>query len=357
MMTDERGIRIQQLHATHIPPETIQNTFEELAKAHERGDTLGEESLLMWTVDCGSDCGVSTSKAAEVYDQALNLARNAGDKVAEVQILTAIGNSYGKRGDTQRAVAYLEEALEFVQKLTIADFQRANRKNPANAPVRSMLDALAPSLKTNLEAGIIEGLGDIDASQERYASALAKYEEAISTLQLGDPSKILVGFFEAGIYLRMARVYRSMGNLSKAIELYDSAKSAMPGHMEPSGETPFERAEVYWQFGYREKAIANLQELLAEGLRWMPQPFWWMGYNLRCRLALYQLEVGRNLEARTNFEAAINGARHDIAIASHGKEAQEISSQVQSCFDGYMRLRLTEPTPRMMRRYKHSPLI
>lgn len=366
-LADERRVHAESMaRAPKIPPGEIYQHVSELAKARDRGDRVGEAELMIWLANCGRDCGAEFSGNPDpAYQQALSLVRSTGNRVAEAKTLVRLGALSKLRGQDEKSLLYYRHALALVRTLQIVDFQNSVRASGPSAQFERQLAAME---KPALEIETLTACAAIEAGRKQYVQALAQYEEALSKnphdlmilFEVGEMYKAMGNFPKAVEFLEralpadsrdgflplivseLAEIYKAMGDLPKAVEIYDRVIGADKTDFESTSYLP-RRAAALWQLGYKDKAINDLQEY-----RRYVHPLVWdvVGPGIQCRLGFYLMGVGRDAEAKTDFEDAIKTVSHDVLVATDPQEAQEINSHMRACYDGYIRLRLKNPQAR-----------
>jgi tetratricopeptide (TPR) repeat protein len=190
------------------PRERAIKYFERSAQIfHQIGDLRAEGSS-RYNLGLAFHKIGDTEKALQAYEAALVLRRSTQDSLGEGQTLNAIGGVYSIRGDQDSALAEFQQAFSIFEKLGDR-YRQAVTKNNRGLAYHNWGDlqkareyyyeALAavesfshPNEEghcqnvsgqkariCNLEASIVDNLGEIDNSLERPDEALKKFERSV----------------------------------------------------------------------------------------------------------------------------------------------------------------------------------
>ena len=144
-------------------------------------------------------------RAESFVRESYELAQSAGETVAAVQALVALGLIAHAEGAYDRATAPLEEAL---------------------AQVQSMDD---PRLAATLASGALANLGDAALTQNRLAAATIYYEEALAKQQATGYTR-----GEAQSWLDLSEVARKQGDLTRSFaRLPEGAAAGLAAQRNP----------------------------------------------------------------------------------------------------------------------------
>ena len=174
--------------------------FEQaLAIARETGDREGEAIDLSNLGNCYADLG-QIPRAIELYEQALAIARETGDREGEATCLGNLANSYSDLGQIPRAIDLYEQALAIAREIG----DRAG------------------------EASHLGNLGNRYAELGQTARAIELYEQALAIAR-----QIGYRFAEAMDLANLGEVYGDLGSWDQgvgysreAIDIADAIGSA-----------------------------------------------------------------------------------------------------------------------------------
>ena len=153
-----------------IPNTAVGNAFSSLAQTYQE---LGE-----------------TNRAIVFYEQALDTAREIGNRKAESATLGKLGNLYVSQGEVSQAIKSYEQALAIAQE--IGD-RRA-------------------------ESATLGNLGNIYASEGEMNRAILSYQQALAIAQeIGDRRT------ESATLGNLGNIYASQGDVARAVESYEQA--------------------------------------------------------------------------------------------------------------------------------------
>ncbi len=195
----------------------------------DTGDRLGEAS----TLKALGDAARMQSRypdAIALYDQALAISREIGDGLDEANTLRSLGDAALMQGRYPDAIALYDQALAISREI-------GDRLGEANAlwslgdaalmqgryPDATALYDQALPLYTDIghplgEANTLRSLGDAADKQSRYPDAIALYDQALPIYRdIGDRRG------EANILQSLGQVARMQRRYPDAIALYDQA--------------------------------------------------------------------------------------------------------------------------------------
>lgn len=193
---------------TDDPRERAIKYFERSAQIFRQIDDLRAEGSSRYNLGLAYHKIGDTEKALETYEAALVLRRSTQDLLGEAQTLNAIGGVYSIRGDQDSALAEFQQAFSIFEKLgdryrqaitknnrglayhNWGDWQTAREYySQALSAVESLSDpneeghcqnvSGQKARICNLEASVVDNLGEIDNSLERPDEALRKFERSV----------------------------------------------------------------------------------------------------------------------------------------------------------------------------------
>lgn len=198
--------------------------------ATEHGDTelVGHLSAILYRHLCTRDRWYDVEI---LHQQALDVARVAGDETVQVHAFNALGLSYVRLSKHRQAVHHYQQALQIAR---VGD-HRANE-----------LDALVR-------------LGDIDWLHGRHAQAAQRYEDALQIARAtGDH------FGELGVRNGLGHIYRKLGRYTHAIEHFEQIlrTARTTGNRPAEGLALLGLGHIHRLHGRHSQALDHYQQLL-----------------------------------------------------------------------------------------------
>jgi len=213
--------------------------------------------------------------ALPVYERALSLFRQEGDRLGEAITLGLIGNCYKRLGDYGRSGELLEQAL-----------------------------AMKRELGDRLEEGkTLSHLGLLSWERADYQEAIQYFEDAIAIgKELGDAR------LEGSALNNLSLVYDELGDYERSLQQYDEVLKLYRRTDFPRGEsdTLGNIGGVYLLLGRYREAMGYYEQALAISERLESKPS--MSQDLG-NLALCHLGLGEIPEAIERFDLALSLAR------------------------------------------------
>src|SRR5437773_900724 len=132
------------------------------------------------------------SQAAADWQKAVESFRNQGNTNAEILTSVTLASAYQSIGQQQRAVQILEDALARAEKtgdrsrVTLvksklgAALVMTLEAERASSLLRESLEAARADKDSNFAGAILNDLGNLLATQQKYAEALTNYEESVA---------------------------------------------------------------------------------------------------------------------------------------------------------------------------------
>jgi tetratricopeptide (TPR) repeat protein len=234
-----------------------------LAIFREIGDRRGEGGDLASLGNGYSVLG-EVRRAIGVYEQALAIFREIGDRRGEGTALTGLGSAHSALGEVRRAIGVYEQALAIDREIGDrrgegADVASLGSAYYALGEVRRAIEFYEQSLAIFREIGHRGGegaaldclgsassaLGDVRRAIEFYEQALAIYRE------IGDRSN------EGGALNNLGIAYSALGEVRRAIEFYEPALAIFRdiGRREAEAFALINRAVAYTDAGDWPRAI------------------------------------------------------------------------------------------------------
>ena len=292
-------------------------------------------------------------QAVQSLNQALELARAAGDQFEEAETLTALGQTYRAQSENQKALDYTSQALNLWQLLRDRRGEwdasyTAGRELYEMADQHKALFYYDQALKlsrtltdANLELITLSGialsdyvLGENEEAAEHWKQALAltvksgnRGMEANLLGKLGvvynallDPQSALSylnrsielarergdKIDEAGSLQTLGRVYRATGDLRKSIEYLDQSLLVLKGVNSPTSfaRSHYNLGKAYTDLGEYQKAVDYLNQALEV----------WKSRNDTINTASTIRELARAERGRGNLETALTQSRTAVNL-------------------------------------------
>jgi len=205
--------------------------FEQALKLYrEAGDRRGEATTLTNIGSVYSDLG-EQQKALEYYSQSLPLRRATGDRGGEATTLNNIGSVYSDLGEQQKALEYYSQSLPLLRAV-------GDRRG---------------------EARTLNNIGLVYSELGEQQKALEYYSQSLPLLRaVGDHSG------EAVTLNNIGSVYSDLGEKQKALEYYSQSLPLGRAVGDRGGEatTLNNIGLVYSQLGEKQKAIEYYSQSL-----------------------------------------------------------------------------------------------
>lgn len=246
--------------------------FEQALKvAQERGDRVGEGLALNWIGRCNFDLG-QPAKALEYYERALPIRKYAGDRGGEAVTLNNIGLVYDRIGQPAKARYYYELALPILREVGDQVTEATTLSNignvcssigqPANA--REYYEqALHIQETLKNERGQAVTLANLGV----LARNLGQPDKAISYYNRALPLQRAVGdrFGEAIVLTSIGVVYSDRGDSATAIGYLVKSLNLRRevGDLAGEGATLHNLGAVYQSIGQPAKALEFYENALA----------------------------------------------------------------------------------------------
>ena len=193
----------------------------------EIGDRTGEARVHLFIGYIAGGLGEPEKAVAEI-SQAIGLYRSTADKSGEGLSLTALGLSHSLKRDEEQAIKLHREAMDIFH--TIGDRQS--------------------------EAITLNALGQAFENLGKYETALDNYERALKFSRSLDFSSVAI--------FKIARVYRLIGDRSRALAYYERclrlSRAAKKGRTETNALNDV--AAIYASQGSRKKTVAQYGKIL-----------------------------------------------------------------------------------------------
>ena len=242
-----------------------------LAIFRETGDRDGEAGSLTGLADCYAILG-QTSAAIEHYQQALAISRETGDRDGEAASLGGLADGYATLGQTSAAIELYQQALAIFRETGNRGGEAASLGRLAgryatlgqtSAAIEHYQQALAISRETgdrDGEAASLGGLADGYATLGQTSAAIELYQQALAiSRETGDRDG------EAVSLGGLAGGYATLGQTSAAIEHYQQALAISRETGRRGGEAGSLSglAGGYATLGQTSAAIEHYQQALA----------------------------------------------------------------------------------------------
>ena len=255
---------------TGRPQEALKLYEEALPLMREVGDRAGEAATLNNMALVYSRTG-RPQEALKLYEEALPLMREVGDRAGEATTLTNMASVYSETGHPQEALKLYEEALPLMREVG----DRAGEATTLNNMAVVYSDTGRPQEALKLyeealplrrevgdragEATTLNNMAGVYSNTGRPQEALKLYEEALPLRrEVGDRAG------EATTLNNMAWVYSDIGRPQEALKLYEEALPLMREVGDRAGEatTLNNMAGVYSRTGRPQEALKLYEEAL-----------------------------------------------------------------------------------------------
>jgi serine/threonine protein kinase/tetratricopeptide (TPR) repeat protein len=196
---------------------------------HEAGDLAGESGALHDMAEVPINQG-DLETAKTLYEQALAIARQTGDKKATGRELANIGLIYTQQGDFTTGKKFYQEALEAFREVgdkhgmevvianTGESLHAEGRLGDALAEYKDALVLAREVGHRSSEAIDIQDMGDVLADQGDLQGAMQMYQQAVSIQrEIDDKSYYAISLMSIG------RLRRQKGDLDEARKIYEAA--------------------------------------------------------------------------------------------------------------------------------------
>jgi non-specific serine/threonine protein kinase len=210
----------------------VKGELDRAAKLHEAGmklaRDLGDQHILVWAAGFRSYAAtLSGDDGAEMLlEEALTLARDAGDPFWMTAVPGSLASIARRRGDLDREAAVLEEVIAFARSAQVAWH----------------------------EANLLAYLAEVATDRNDPAQATALFHESIEKLwAMGDLRNL------AGALACFARTVASRGELERAARIcgmVDVVLDVIGVNLPPFGQTGYERAIAAARAGLDEATFA-----------------------------------------------------------------------------------------------------
>ena len=173
----------------------------------------------------------SRIKAIALYEEALIIVREIGDRNGEAVILSSIGVNYSLLNEYDKAIKYHKQSLVIAQELK----------------------------KPELEAIILSALGGSYSALGDRQLSINFFTQAVSRLRASNNPK-----FEAATLQLIGNQYLGSGETQKALDFYNQALDIQTMQKDPiaQAETLSSVGEVYIRLSETDKALNSYQQAL-----------------------------------------------------------------------------------------------
>jgi CHAT domain-containing protein len=219
------------LHAASNENQKALETYNQALEIQKSGVGNVSDRVLTLIGIAGSYQGLTDyPKAIATYNQAIALQQEAGNRLAEAEILNQLSFAYDQTGEKQKALEVLNKALS-LQTATgdrsreaftlgniagiynsMGEYQQAlDAHNRALSLRRAVKDRPGEGVSLNDIAQVYSSLGDYQQSIDSYNSALVIFRSIGDRVQEGQTLD------------NIASVYRSLKDYRKALDYYNQA--------------------------------------------------------------------------------------------------------------------------------------
>jgi tetratricopeptide (TPR) repeat protein len=326
----------QVYNATGRPSEALALYEQALPIMREAGDRAGEAATLNNMGGVYQATG-RPSEALVLYEQALPLIREVGDRAGEAATLNNMGGVYDATGRPSEALALYEQALPIRREVgdrageatTLhnmgAVYRATGRPSEALALYEQALPIRREVGDRTGEAATLNNMGMVYRATGRPIEALAHYKQALPLMrEVGNRAG------EATTLNNIGMVYKATGRPSEALALYEQALPLMREVGDRAGEatTLNNMGGVYGAMGRRPEALQVWADTLP-----ILQEIGHRAGNASTlgNMAVLLAQMGRTAEAVTRIEEALAlfraGLTHDAGggtVASYERLLQQL---------------------------------
>ncbi len=222
------------------------------------------------------DSGGYFPEAISIHSHARHAARQAGDRAAEAEALTGLGNADRRQGRYEQATSHLQQALALysdvgdrtgqaraLHNLGLVNLRRG-RPQQAMSHQQQALGLYRDTGDRTGEARALKGLGTIDQLQGRYQQATGHFRQALALChETGDRTSEgeAVGNL-AELALRQSRYRQAAGYYLQALAIFretgnpEGEASALAG----LGDTDLRQGRYQEAIGHQQQALARFRE-------------------------------------------------------------------------------------------------
>ena len=243
---------------------------EALELFREGGERDGEAASLGNLGNCYGELG-QTARSIDFYEQALAIARDTGNRTREAVQLGNLGNRYADMGQTDRAIELYEEALAIARETgerTTEAFQLGNLGNryaergETDRAIELYEEALALFRDLGDRSTEATHMGNLasafaDLGEAQHAFELSEQALAIAR-EIGDRST------EAHLLGNLGTRYADLGETQRALELSEQALELAReiGNRFTEANQLGNLGNRYAELGQTERAIESYEEAL-----------------------------------------------------------------------------------------------
>ena len=273
----DRSLELQALNdmalvyrATGQPKRALELYEQALPLRREVGDRAGEATTLNNMAEVYRTTG-QPRRALELYEQALPLTREVGDRAGEATTLNNMALVYDATGQPKRALELYEQALPLRREVGNRAGEATTLNNmagvyQATGQPRRALELFEQALPLMREVGnrageaaTLNNMAEVYRATGQPRRALELYEQALPLRrEVGDRAG------EATTLNNMALVYDATGQPKRALELYEQALPLRREVGDRAGEatTLNNMAEVYRTTGQPRRALELYEQAL-----------------------------------------------------------------------------------------------
>ena len=237
---------------------------DDVASRRARADILRKLGILYRSLG-------EALRAIEFYQQALEIARQIGDRHGEGAILGSLGIACKDLGDMKRAIEFYQQALEIARQVGDRRAESAWLGHQGLAywnlsKVQRAINLYEQALEITREIGDRRGegawLGNLGIAHARRGEAqraIEFYQQALDIARQIDDRR------SVGVHLRdLGQAYAILGDLQRAIELNEQALDIAHeiGNRRDEGYTRGHLGQAYAALGDAQRAIKFYQQAL-----------------------------------------------------------------------------------------------
>lgn len=250
--------------------ESLENLLAEYRGLHrEKQDKQAE----MWLLFQLAQFFFSISeyrKAADYFEQSLEIAREIGNQNGESAVLGSLGNVYERLGEHRKAIDYYEQTLLITRKVGNRLSENTCLGNLGNVyrnlgKYEKAIKYHEKALQISREIGDREGEGRHLGNLGNVYRSLDDYQKAIEYQTLAIQLKTHNRLGKAISLSSLGITYYNLGEYRKAIEYYEQSLAIFReiGDRLGEGSGLGNLGSVYYELGEKEKACSLWKEAVA----------------------------------------------------------------------------------------------
>jgi tetratricopeptide (TPR) repeat protein len=310
--------------------EAISYTEQALEIAREQGDRQGEGAALGNLGSSYNNLG-RYQEAITYREQALEIAREIGNRQGEGSNLGGLGDSYNNQGLYQEAIAYREQALEIAREIGDRYGEGANLTSLANSYIslgryqeaityrEQALEIAREIGRRGSETWLLSNLGSFSLVLDQLAHAKEHIDQSLDIARdIGDRRIEVYALNSLGeLALRQGEWSEAQQLLEHAIRIADEMENRLLQR-----DTRMSLARGYLYSGDLSSARTTIQkarEYRSQGYN----------YGLLALVGVISLRAGASDEAKEAFQAAVTEAEAQLSYSEQAYGALDSKGLAQ----------------------------